>query len=46
MVEHSTADREVTGSNPVAPLLLIIFFNVFLLLFYFLFLIVILKSIE
>ena len=25
MVEHSTADREVTGSNPVAPLLVIIF---------------------
>ena len=26
MVEHSTADREVTGSNPVAPFFFIVFF--------------------
>jgi hypothetical protein len=27
VVEHSTADREVTGSNPVAPFFSILFFN-------------------
>ena len=26
VVEHSTADREVTGSNPVAPFIFIVFF--------------------
>ena len=29
MVEHSTADREVTGSNPVAPLVPF-YFNLFI----------------
>ena len=36
MVEHSTADREVTGSSPVAPLLLAFFkyYFIFLIFFY------------
>ena len=35
MVEHSTADREVTGSNPVAPLLVIIFLKCVFIISYF-----------